>query len=66
MMSKTYKDMNFSALMEEWCGLRDKVLSGDRSQRNLDRLAVLRREIDRRKGEKNPTVEVNFEDYVKD
>lgn len=65
-MSNTYREMNFNALMEEWCALRDKVLSGDRSQRNLDRLGVLRREIDRRKGEKNPTVDVNFEDYVKD
>ena len=32
----------------------------------MDELAALRREIDRRKGERNPAAEVNFEDYVRD
>lgn len=50
-----------------WEAGRDAVVlgAGD-SDLTIGDLLDMRREIDRRRGESNPTVEVDFEKYVKD
>jgi len=65
-MSEEYRRMSLSDLRDRWERLRVKVGSGNGVARDVDELYSLRREIDRRSGEKNPIIEVNFEDYVKD
>ena len=68
-MSNDYKSLSTSDLIRKWERKRDRIAGKKPSERmidELDELMALRREIDRRRGVKNPTVEVNFEDYVKD
>lgn len=66
MSGEEYRRMSLSDLEDRWNRLRLKVESQGGGLRDIDELYSLRREIDRRGGEKNPSVEVNFEDYVKD
>lgn len=68
-MSNDYKYLSTSDLIRKWERKRDRIAGKKPSERmidELDELMALRREIDRRRGVRNPTVEVNFEDYVKD
>ena len=65
-MSRDYKSVSTSELDRRWARLRKRVIAGKGKAKDMDELNALRREIDRRRGERNPTVEVNFEDYVKD
>lgn len=61
--------MSTPDLVRRWERLRDRLASKKPSERmvdDLDELMALRREIDRRRGEKCPTVEVNFESYITD
>lgn len=65
-MSNDYRTLSTADLMERWEALRQKVLNKTGVLRDMDELNALRREIDRRRGETNPTVDVNFEDYITD
>lgn len=68
-MSNDYKSLSTSDLIRKWERKRDQIAGKKPSERmidELDELMALRREIDRRRGVRNPTVDVNFEDYVKD
>ena len=68
-MSDYYKRKSTAELEEEWRRRRDEVAGKKPSERtpgDMDALLALRREIDRRRGVRNPTVEINFESYVKD
>lgn len=68
-MSNDYKRKSTAELEEEWMRKRDEVAGkkpSGRTRGDMDTLLALRREIDRRRGERNPTVEFNFESYVKD
>ena len=68
-MSNDYKSLSTSDLIRKWERERDRIAGKKPSERmidELDELMALRREIDRRRGVRNPTVLVNFEDYVKE
>ena len=68
-MSNDYKSLSTSDLIRKWERKRDRIAGKKPSERmidELDELMAMRREIDCRRGVRNPTVEVNFEDYVKD
>lgn len=63
-MSFDYRKMSTPALVRRWERLRRRALAGGTP--DMDELSALRREIDRRKGERNPTVEIDFESYITD
>lgn len=54
-------------LVRMWESGRDALVFGTgESDLTIGDLLDMRREIDRRRGEVNPTAEVDFEKYVKD
>ena len=67
MTRKSYRSIPLPELVRMWeAGRNAVVLGAGDSDLTIGDLLDMRREIDRRRGESNPTVEVDFEKYVKD
>lgn len=61
-----FKDIPTKELKELWDKKRREVLKGH-TQAELDELLTMRKELDRRKGEKKPITNINFsEQYLTD
>lgn len=56
-----YKDIPTQELKKLWEQQRNKVVNHSHSQADYDILFEMRKELDRRKGERNPQVDINFE-----
>ena len=65
-MSAEYRSLSTAELEQRWAGLRTKIESCGGGVADIDALYAIRRELDRRRGESSPVVEVNFEEYVKE
>lgn len=65
-MSAEYRSLSTAELEQRWNGLRLKIESQNGGLSDIDALYAIRRELDRRRGESSPIVEVNFEEYVKE
>ena len=65
-----YKTIPITELVRRWREKRLEIAKQDedkRSFKDVSELFAMRKEIDRRKGDTNPTAEVNFEqDYLTD
>lgn len=59
-MSK-YSDISTEELRKRWETQRTKVVNHTHTQAEMDELLSMRKELDRRKGEKKPIVDINFE-----
>ena len=58
-MSK-YSDISTEELRKRWETQRTKVVNHTHSQADLDELLAMRKELDKRNGEKNPSIDYNF------
>ena len=58
-MSK-YSDISTEELRKRWETQRTKVVNHTHSQADLDELLAMRKELDKRNGEKNPIIDYNF------
>lgn len=70
-MSISYRDVPTPELVRMWEDERERLLAGDGrgvlKPSDYDHLLAMRRELDHRRGDVNPSVEVNFErDYLTD
>lgn len=67
---KDYKSLSLPELVKKWQKKRMKLAQTDDKNRkfeDIEELFAMRKEIDRRKGEKKPTVNINFADeYLTD
>lgn len=67
MTRRSYRSIPLDELVRMWESGRDALVFGaGESDLTIGDLLDMRREIDRRRGEVNPTAEVDFEKYVKD
>lgn len=62
-MSTDYKKIETPELKRLWEAQRNKVVNHSHTQGDLDELFAMKKELDRRKGEKNPIVDINFEQH---
>lgn len=70
-MSNHYRDLSDSELTQLWGELRERILAAKAvqkpgeapavSQEDWDAAFAMRKEIDRRRGDTNPTTDVDFE-----
>lgn len=66
-MRKDYTSVSTDELTRQWERKRKAIAKKeDRSLGDIADLLAMRKEIDRRKGEANPTKEINFENYLTD